>query len=261
MIPQLLPDEPSAFPDVRRALRHPNGLLAIGGDLSPQRLINAYRRGIFPWFSTGEPILWWSPDPRTVLFPGDIRISRSLNKRLRRRQFSATIDRAFEAVIHACAAPRRLRGREEELDADAANDTWILPEMIDAYTDLHRLGIAHSVEVWEGVALVGGLYGVAIGRVFFGESMFSHATDASKVALVHLCQALSGRGFELVDCQMRTDHLLSLGALELPRSEFIAWLDHCYTNPELPGTWDDGALHFPQDRSPDRLHAHRLGPP
>lgn len=256
MIPLLLPDEPGAFPDVRRALRHPNGLLAIGGDLSPQRLINAYRRGIFPWFSAGEPILWWSPDPRTVLLPGAIRISRSLGKRLRRRQFAATIDRAFGAVIRACAAPRGLRGSAGGPDSDPAQATWILPEMIDAYEGLHRLGIAHSVEVWEGAALVGGLYGIAIGRAFFGESMFSRATDASKVALVHLCQVLSGRGFELIDCQMRTDHLLSLGALELPRGEFIARLAHCCADPGHPGTWDDGALHFPQDRPRDPPHHH-----
>jgi leucyl/phenylalanyl-tRNA--protein transferase len=261
MIPPLLPDEPSAFPDVRRALRHPNGLLAIGGDLSPPRLINAYRRGIFPWFSDGEPILWWSPDPRTVLFPEDLRISRSLNKRLRRRQLAVTIDRDFEAVIRACAAPRRWQGNAEEPDEDATNGTWILPEMIAAYEELHRLGIAHSVEVWDGAVLVGGLYGVAIGRVFFGESMFSRATDASKVALVHLCQVLIARGFRLIDCQMRTDHLLSLGALELPRSEFITWLDHCCANPAPPETWDDGTLHFPQDRPLDPSQPPCLGLP
>lgn len=259
MIPLLLPDEPTTFPDVHRALRHPNGLLAVGGDLSPQRLLSAYRRGIFPWFSGGEPILWWSPDPRTVLFPGGIRISRSLGKRLRRRQFAATMDRACGAVIRACAAPRKPRDSEQELDSDAANGTWILPEMIAAYEHLHRLGMVHSVEVWEGAALVGGLYGVAIGRAFFGESMFSRTTDASKVALVHLCQALNQRGFGLIDCQMRTEHLLSLGAQELRRAEFVAWLDRCCAEPGDCGTWDDGALHFPQDR-PMRPFPHE-GPP
>lgn len=253
MIPLLLPDEPTVFPDVLRALRHPNGLLAVGGDLSPRRLINAYRRGIFPWFSHGEPILWWSPDPRTVLFPGGIRISRSLGKRLRQRQFAATMDRAGGAVIRACAAPRKQSHSEQELASDTANGTWITPEMIDAYENLHRLGIVHSVEVWEGPALVGGLYGVAIGRAFFGESMFSRASDASKVALVHLCQELNQRGFELIDCQMRTEHLLSLGAQELPRTEFVAWLDCLCAEPGDPGTWDDGALHFPQDRPSPRL--------
>ena len=252
MIPRLLPDEPDIFPEVRFALRHPNGLLAIGGDLSPRRLVNAYRRGIFPWFSAGEPILWWSPDPRTVLFPGDIHISRSLSKRLRRRAFTITLDRAFAAVIRACAAPRQSPGSAEALDADAAQGTWILPEMIDAYETLHRLGMAHSVEVWDGASLVGGLYGVAIGRIFFGESMFSRAPDASKVALVHLCQVLNGRGFGLIDCQMPTDHLLSLGAREVPRNEFIGWLDHYCAKPGPPGSWDDGAHHFPQDRPGER---------
>jgi leucyl/phenylalanyl-tRNA--protein transferase len=259
MIPLLLPDEPTAFPDVRRALRHPNGLLAVGGDLSPQRLLSAYRRGIFPWFS-GEPILWWSPDPRTVLFPGGIRISRSLGKRLRRRQFATTMDRAGGAVIRACAAPRKQSDREQELASDTANGTWILPEMIDAYENLHHLGIVHSVEVWEGPALVGGLYGVAIGRAFFGESMFSRATDASKVALVHLCQELNQRGFGLIDCQMRTEHLLSLGAEELPRAEFVAWLDRCCAEPGDPGTWDDGEIHFPQDRPSPRPSQHQEPP-
>ena len=241
MIPLLAPDDPSPFPDVRRALRHPNGLLAAGGDLRPERLIGAYRRGIFPWFSDGDPILWWSPDPRTVLFPDQLRVSRSLHKRLRRRQFGVTMDRNFAAVIGACAAPR-----------DGAGGTWILPEMVAAYTTLHRLGIAHSVEVWEGRQLVGGLYGVASGRAFFGESMFSRATDASKVALVHLCRQLLDRGFGLIDCQMRTAHLMSLGAIEMPRARFVAWLDRYSASPGDTGNWDDGLLYYPADYPADR---------
>jgi leucyl/phenylalanyl-tRNA---protein transferase len=239
MIPLLDPGDPRPFPDVCQALRHPNGLLAAGGDLSPERLMGAYRRGIFPWFSDGDPILWWSPDPRTVLFPDQIRLSRSLRKRLRRRLFGVTMDRDFAAVIRACAAPR-----------DGAGGTWILPEMVAAYTTLHRLGMAHSVEVWDGGQLVGGLYGVASGRAFFGESMFSRATDASKVALVHLCQQLNERGFGLIDCQMRTQHLMSLGALEVPRARFVAWLDRYSAAPGAAGTWDDGFFHYPLDRVP-----------
>lgn len=248
MITRLDHRDPAWFPDVERALIRPNGLLAFGGDLSPERLEQAYRRGIFPWYNVGDPILWWSPDPRTLLFPESLRISRSLRKRLRKQTFRVSMDRDFAGVIRACAAPR-----------DPDGGTWILPEMIAAYEHLHRLGMVHSVEVWEGAALVGGLYGVAIGRAFFGESMFSRTTDASKVALVHLCQALNQRGFGLIDCQMRTEHLLSLGAQELRRAEFVAWFDRCCAEPGDCGTWDDGALHFPQDR-PMRPFPHE-GPP
>lgn len=237
MIHLLAPGDPAPFPDVHRALRHPNGLLAAGGDLSPERLISAYRRGIFPWYSRGDPILWWSPDPRTVLFPDRIHISRSLRKRVRRGDLAVTMDRAFTAVIRACSAPR-----------DGESGTWIVPEMRAAYEGLHRLGVAHSVEVWQEDALVGGLYGVAIGGVFYGESMFSHIDDASKVALVHLCRRLVDWGFGLIDCQMRTPHLLRLGAEELPRSRFTALLDHCCSLPDRRGSWDDGALHLPFDR-------------
>ena len=244
MIALLAPDDPHQFPNVRHALRQPNGLLAAGGDLNPQRLISAYQHGIFPWFNVGDPILWWSPDPRTVLFPEHIHIARSLGKRLRRRQFEVTLDRAFTAVIHACAAPR---GHADE----PASGTWILPEMIAAYEQLHRLGISHSVEVWAGEQLVGGLYGVAIGQAFFGESMFSRTTDASKVALVYLCQALHERGFGLIDCQMRTEHLMRLGAVEMPRAAFVARLRRYCIHPGNPGSWDDGAHHFPLDRPPE----------
>lgn len=239
MIPLLKPQDPRAFPDVHRALRHPNGLLAAGGDLSPQRLTSAYRRGIFPWYSPGDPILWWSPDPRTVLDPDRIHISRSLRKRLRQRALGVTLDRDFSRVIQGCAAPRHAEG-----------GTWIVPEMIAAYETLHRLGFAHSVEVWEGDALVGGLYGVAIGRVFYGESMFSLVSDASKVALVQLCQTLARWGFGLIDCQMRTEHLLSLGAEEVSRARFVVLLDRFCGLPGKLGSWDDGGLHYPQHRDP-----------
>ncbi|CRI65821.1 Leucyl/phenylalanyl-tRNA--protein transferase (L/F-transferase) (Leucyltransferase) (Phenyalanyltransferase) [Thiocapsa sp. KS1] len=238
MIPRLDPRDRSAFPDVRHALREPNGLLAFGGDLSPERLENAYRRGIFPWFSEGDPILWWSPDPRTVLFPDRMRLSRSLRKRLRRQTFKVTMDRNFGGVIRGCAAPR-----------DALGGTWILPEMVMAYEALHRRGVAHSVEVWQDDALVGGLYGVAVGCAFFGESMFSRASDASKVALVHLCERLTRWGFGLIDCQMRTEHLVSLGAVEIPRGDLVRRLEILCRQPG-PGvgtarTWDDGLEHLP----------------
>jgi leucyl/phenylalanyl-tRNA--protein transferase len=237
MIPRLHPHDRSAFPDVRHALRAPNGLLAFGGDLSPERLESAYRRGIFPWFSDGDPILWWSPDPRTVLFPQSLKVPRSLRKRLRKQTFRVTMDRDFGAVIRGCAAPR-----------DAHGGTWILPEMVMAYETLHRRGIAHSVEVWQDGELAGGLYGVAVGGAFFGESMFSRATDASKVALVHLCECLTRWGFGLIDCQMRTEHLIRLGAVEIPRDELVHRLDRLCRQP-VPETsgrhWDDGLEHLP----------------
>ncbi|HET9470014.1 MAG TPA: leucyl/phenylalanyl-tRNA--protein transferase, partial [Usitatibacter sp.] len=203
MIPWLRGDEP--FPPVSKALRSPNGLLCAGGDLSPARLVEAYRHGIFPWFSEGDPILWWSPDPRMVLFPEELRVSRSLRKTLARGVYETRVDTAFRPVIEACAAPR-----------DAHGGTWIVPGMVDAYTRLHALGIAHSVESWSGDVLVGGLYGLALGKVFFGESMFSRATDASKVALVRLAQRLRERQFRVIDCQQATAHLASLGAREIP---------------------------------------------
>lgn len=239
MIALLDPRSPELFPDVRRAVRDPNGLLAAGGDLSPARLLGAYRRGIFPWFSAGDPILWWSPDPRTVLFPSQVALSRSLRKRLRKRELCATLDRDFESVIRGCAAPRGSEG-----------GTWIVPEMIDAYVALHRLGVAHSVEIWRGSELVGGLYGVAIGGAFFGESMFSRTSDASKVALIHLCQRVFDWGFRLIDCQMRTEHLLRMGAVEIPRARFIALVDGACNLPGRSGSWDDDAMHYPPDQTP-----------
>lgn len=209
----------TAFPPVEQALREPNGLLAAGGDLSPARLLDAYRHGIFPWFNADEPILWWSPDPRMVLFPAEFRVSRSLRKTLAKHNFEVRTDFAFEKVMRACAAPRA-----------GQPGTWIHEEMIAAYTALHRMGYAHSVEVWmpgpEGrgsgaLELAGGLYGISIGRMFYGESMFSRRTDGSKIALAHLCAQLVRWNFGMIDCQMNTSHLASLGAREIPRAEFI----------------------------------------
>jgi leucyl/phenylalanyl-tRNA--protein transferase len=209
------PDDPELwFPRVELALQEPNGLLAVGGDLSEDRLLLAYRSGIFPWYGPGQPILWWSPDPRLVLLPSRLRVSRSLVKTIRKGMFSLTLDQAFDDVIRACAAPR-----------PGQAGTWITPEMIKAYHNLHTAGHAHSVECWQQGKLVGGLYGVAIGRIFFGESMFARCTDASKVAFVGLVRQLSRWGFPLVDCQVHTAHLASLGAETIPRREFIRVLE------------------------------------
>ena len=198
------------FPPVEDALKEPNGLLCAGADLSVPRLLAAYRRGIFPWYSGDEPILWWSPDPRMVLFCDELKISRSLAKNLRNKGFETRIDSAFAKVIKACAEPRK----------DEAG-TWISAEMQAAYVALHRAGHAHSVETWLDGGLVGGLYGVAIGRAFFGESMFSRETDASKVALVALVEELRRRDCPMIDCQQRTPLLASLGAREIPRRQFL----------------------------------------
>jgi leucyl/phenylalanyl-tRNA--protein transferase len=250
MLAQLQDNKP--FPPVEHALRNPNGLLAVGGDLSPRRLLDAYRHGIFPWFNADDPILWWSPDPRMVLFPQQFRISRSLRKTLSARNFEVRSDCAFEQVMRACAAPR-----------PGQHGTWIHESMIAAYTALHRMGHAHSVEVWmprtvswsrveaetrlqrkndeepatagmsaenkrgcqhdiDGeLELTGGIYGVAIGRMFYGESMFSRRTDASKIALAHLAAQLARWNFGMIDCQMYTPHLATLGAREIPRTEFV----------------------------------------
>ena len=203
-------DPDNSFPDVSLALREPDGLLAVGGDLSADRILTAYRNGIFPWYSGEQPILWWSPDPRTVLYPSHLKISRSLRKTLRKQHFSVTLDLAFDEVIKACAEPR---GGEP--------GTWITHDMAMAYANLHQQGYAHSVECWLEDTLVGGLYGIAIGQVFFGESMFSKVADASKVALCHLVRQLEAWEFGLIDCQVYTDHLASLGAEEIPRDNFI----------------------------------------
>ncbi len=224
MIPWL--DRDAAFPPVEAALTHPNGLLAAGADLGPARLLDAYARGIFPWFNEGEPILWWSPDPRMVLFPGELRVTRSLRKVLRNRPYEVRFDTAFEAVMHACAAPR-----------PGQAGTWIGPAMIEAYTRLHRLGHAHSVETWIDGRLAGGLYGVAIGRMFYGESMFTRVRDASKIALVHLVWQLRRWHFGLIDCQMKTAHLASLGAREIPRGEFVRRVRELIEFPSVPAPW------------------------
>lgn len=208
-----MPSNDIIFPPVTQALRRPNGLLAAGGDLSPPRLLEAYRHGIFPWFSEDEPILWWSPDPRMVLFPDEFKTSHSLRKTLRKGRHVVRFDSAFEQVMRACAAPRQ-----------GASGTWIHEEMIAAYCELHRMGYAHSVETWLDGELIGGLYGVALGRMFYGESMFSRRTDASKIALAHLAAQLERWNFGMIDCQMNTPHLASLGAREIPRKEFIARL-------------------------------------
>ncbi|PTS84232.1 leucyl/phenylalanyl-tRNA--protein transferase [Pseudomonas sp. HMWF032] len=204
------------FPPLNSALREPNGLLAAGGDLHPERLIKAYRHGCFPWFQDGQPILWWSPDPRTILLPDELHISRSLAKVLRQGRYQVSFDQAFTDVIRACAAPRTY-----------AAETWITSPMQDAYLELHRRGIAHSIEVWRGNELVGGLYGLAMGQLFFGESMFSRADNASKVGFVTLVEHLKRWGFVLIDCQMPTEHLLSLGAQTISRAAFTGYLsDH-----------------------------------
>jgi leucyl/phenylalanyl-tRNA--protein transferase len=215
-----------AFPPVERALRSPNGLLAAGGDLSVPRLLEAYRHGIFPWFNAGEPILWWSPDPRMVLFPSEFRISHSLDKTLRKGAYEVRCDTSFEQVMRACAAPR-----------DGHAGTWIHEDMIRAYCALHELGFAHSVETWVDGELAGGLYGIAVGRMFYGESMFSRRTDASKIALAHLARQLERWEFGMIDCQMNTPHLASLGASEIPRAEFVARLGRLIDLPPVPSPW------------------------
>lgn len=214
------------FPNVELANEEPNGLLAIGGDLSCKRLIHAYQKGIFPWYSSGEPILWWSPNPRSILLPDNLKIARSLRKTLRKNLYEVTFDQDFSAVINACAEPR-----------DGDPRTWINADMIAAYSELHQLGYAHSVECWHQHKLVGGLYGVAIDRVFFGESMFKKRTDASKCAFVYMVKHLHNWGFQLIDCQIQTNHLDSLGAILIPRSEFIGLLEQYCQNLKTQNTW------------------------
>jgi leucyl/phenylalanyl-tRNA--protein transferase len=224
MIPWLRGDAP--FPPVSKALQSPNGLLCAGGDLSPRRLVDAYSHGIFPWFSEGDPILWWSPDPRMVLFPEELRVSRSLRKSVERGDYETRFDTAFRDVIEQCAAPR-----------DGQPGTWIVPEMAAAYTALHEAGVAHSVESWRDGELVGGLYGVALGKVFFGESMFTRAPDASKVALVRLVQRLRENDFRVIDCQQATAHLASLGAREIPRKAFAQLVQESIQYPSIGPRW------------------------
>ncbi len=223
----LNPKNPAqAFPPVSQALTEPDGLLAVGGCLSEQRLLNAYRQGIFPWYNEGEPILWWSPNPRMVLFPERMNVSRSLHKLIRKNVFQFTIDTAFKQVIAACAAPR-----------DYASGTWISPQIDKAYRQLHQAGFAHSAEVWLDGELVGGLYGVALGQVFFGESMFHTASNASKVAFVCLLEKLKAWGYQLIDCQIHSQHLASLGAEEIARAEFVGLLGQYCQTPVNPAAW------------------------
>ncbi|HAC30553.1 leucyl/phenylalanyl-tRNA--protein transferase [Marinobacter nauticus] len=213
-LPWLDPDQ-FWFPPAEEALEDPDGLLALGGDLSPERLLLAYRNGIFPWFSDDQPILWWSPNPRCVLFPSDIHISRSLRRTLNQRRFHITTDQCFGRIIRLCANTR-------------AEGTWITDDMTAAYTELHKRGIAHSIEVWNrNNELAGGMYGLAIGRCFFGESMFSLETNASKVLMVHLAHQLGEWGYQLMDCQVESDHLLTMGARSIPRAEFLSILRAC----------------------------------
>ena len=214
------------FPPLEAA--SPEGLLAVGGDLNPDRLLSAYRQGVFPWFSDGQPILWWSPDPRAILYPADLHISRSLRKSLRTQGFAVTADRAFDDVIQRCAESRNAR-----------EGTWITSGMQEAYCTLHRMGYAHSVETWQNDQLVGGLYGLAIGKAFFGESMFSQITDASKTALVALSVSLTASGYHFIDCQVVSEHLNSLGAKAVPRYRFSSELKQAVETPvnETPWNW------------------------
>lgn len=225
-LPWLLDDAPTLFPELDSAT--PDGLLAAGGDLSSARLIAAYQQGIFPWFNKGEPILWWSPNPRLVIATDAVHISRSLQRTLRQNHFTITFDHAFTEVMTACAAPR-----------PSEKNTWINHEMIAAYTTLHQQGIAHSVECWSGDKLVGGLYGVALGSMFFGESMFSRQSDSSKIAFVHLCQQLSQCGFPLIDCQISSPHLISLGAENVSRQDFIAHMSLLSQTPPENTPWEN----------------------
>ncbi len=224
-IPWLLPDDYS-FPNPAFALKEPNGLLAAGGDLSPERILAAYRQGIFPWFNPEDPILWWSPSPRTVIFPEQHHLSKSLLKILRKKIYQVTFDTCFCDVMRACAAPR-----------DYADSTWISEEIIEGYSALHQRGLAHSVEVWRNDTLVGGLYGIALGKVFFGESMFSRADNASKVGFAHLVAQLKRWNFQLIDCQVANPHLFSLGAVEIPREEFQQILLDFAHMPSHSGPW------------------------
>lgn len=214
------------FPPVELALRNPNGLLAAGADLKPERLLDGYRHGIFPWFGAGDPILWWSPDPRMVLFPDEFKVSHSLHKTLRRGNHEVRTDSAFEQVMRACASPR-----------DGQDGTWIQEEVIEAYVRLHQMGLAHSIETWMDDELVGGLYGVSLGRMFYGESMFSRKTDASKIALAHLVAQLKRWNFGMIDCQMNTPHLATLGAREIPRRQFLILLQELIHYPDIASPW------------------------
>jgi len=221
----LLDENNPAFPNPNYALTDPDGLLAIGGNLNAETLLSAYSQGIFPWYEDGQPLLWWSPNPRAVIIPGELHISRSLRKKLRKNTWQITTDKAFTEVIRACSKPRAY-----------SDDTWITKEMIAAYQQLHRLGHAHSIEVWDQQTLVGGLYGIHVGGIFCGESMFSLATDASKAAMVQLDCTAQKQGFELIDCQLPNPHLQSLGTSILPREQFLLQLSQLR---DKPCDWPD----------------------
>ena len=221
----------ASFPDISLALADPNGLLAAGGDLSLKRLIEAYSSGIFPWFEEGQPVLWWSPDPRMVLFPEDLRVSKSLQKILNKALYTVTLDEAFAEVMTCCAQPRR-----------ESSGTWITDEMQTAYTQLFEAGHAHSVEVWRDGDLVGGLYGVALGQLFFGESMFSFESNTSKIALVNLVKQLQEWNYKLIDCQVSSEHLESLGAIEISREQFRQQLHELLALPGKAAPWNLDAI-------------------
>lgn len=223
----LLDPDQVAFPDTASALADPNGLLAVGGGLTPEWLLAAYRRGIFPWFSDDQPILWWSPSPRCIVRPQNLNFSRSLRKVIRQGRYQVTFDRAFESVMHSCAATFRT----------GQSGTWITDDIQESYAAMHRLGYAHSVETWLDGDLVGGLYGLALGRIFFGESMFHRTTDASKVAFAYLARQLADWGCRLIDCQVSNPHLLSLGAEEVSRAEFESILEAELDKPDFPRPW------------------------
>jgi len=229
-------DPPQAFPPLERACGEPDGLLAAGGDLSAERLLYAYRHGIFPWYEEGQPILWWSPDPRCILLPADFHVSRSLRRKLPKARLEVSFNAAFEQVIDACARARI-----------GQSGTWITPDMMQSYQQLHRSGWAHSVDIWMDDQLIGGLYGIAIGKAFFGESMFSRGCDASKVAMMALCQLLVEQDFTVLDCQVASPHLTTLGALPLPRAEFARLLRVACSPPGRAKFWPDrriGATEF-----------------
>ncbi|NNC76379.1 MAG: leucyl/phenylalanyl-tRNA--protein transferase [Woeseiaceae bacterium] len=226
------PDDPAAaFPPIHAALTEPDGLLAAGGDLSSERLLYAYRMGIFPWYQAGQPILWWSPDPRCILRPAEFHIARRLRRSMQKCSWRLTFNRKFSEVIHACAGPRR-----------SGQGTWITNDMAEAFESLHRAGWAHSVEIHDGKQLVGGMYGLAIGRVFFGESMFSHEENASKYALLGLCSVIRQHAFELIDCQVESGHLLTLGAVTVPRARFRETLDSACEPPMPFEKWPAGPI-------------------
>jgi len=242
-LPLLDPDAPDQFPDPCVALAEPNGLLAFGGDLSPQRLLSAYSRGIFPWFSEGEPILWWSPDPRCVFRTDALKIHRSLRRQLAHKDWRLSVDHAFEDVVRACAAPRT-----------GESGTWIMPSMIRAYARLHALGHAHSVEVWEGRRLVGGIYGVAVGRLFCGESMFSAESGGSKIALIALADLLRSLDFPLIDTQVSNPHTLLLGAIEVPRVTYLQDVARIGQLSGHVGNWAEYTPRLLQPCSPKPTH-------